>query len=34
MGYGTAQHRAGIDELGLTPHHRLSFGGLQFKMEL
>jgi ribonuclease HII len=34
MGYGTAQHRAGIDELGLTPHHRLTFGGLQFKMEL
>jgi ribonuclease HII len=33
-GYGTAQHRAAIDELGLTPHHRLTFTGLQFEMEL
>ena len=24
-GYGTAEHRAGLDLLGLTPHHRLSF---------
>lgn len=27
MGYGTAQHRAAIRTHGLTPHHRLSFGG-------
>jgi ribonuclease HII len=33
-GYGTAQHRAAIDELGVTPHHRLTFTGLQFEMEL
>lgn len=25
-GYGTAAHRAAIDEHGPTPHHRLSFG--------
>lgn len=25
MGYGTAEHRAAIVRLGLTPHHRLSF---------
>ena len=24
-GYGTAAHRAALDELGLTPHHRRSF---------
>ena len=24
-GYGVAEHRAGIDRLGLTPHHRRSF---------
>lgn len=34
VGYGTAQHRAAIDELGVTPHHRLTFTGLQFEMEL
>jgi len=33
-GYGTAEHRAAIDDLGLTPHHRLTFTGLQFKLEL
>jgi len=25
-GYGTQEHRAAIDRLGPTPHHRLSFG--------
>lgn len=24
-GYGTAEHREGLDRLGITPHHRLSF---------
>jgi ribonuclease HII len=24
-GYGTAAHRAALDERGLTPHHRRSF---------
>jgi ribonuclease HII len=33
-GYGTAQHRAAIEALGVTPHHRLTFTGLQFEMEL
>ena len=33
-GYGTAQHRAGIEAIGLTPHHRLTFGGLQFELEI
>ncbi len=34
VGYGTAEHRAAIDELGLTPHHRLTFTGLQYDLEL
>jgi ribonuclease HII len=34
VGYGTAQHRAGLDELGSTPHHRQTFLGLQFELEL
>jgi ribonuclease HII len=33
-GYGTAEHRAAIAEIGLTPHHRLTFTGLQFELEL
>lgn len=33
VGYGTAQHRAAIDELGVTPHHRLTFTGLQFELD-
>ena len=24
-GYGTAEHRAGLDRLGVTPHHRRSY---------
>jgi len=34
VGYGTAEHRAAIDELGLTPHHRLTFRGVQFRLDL
>jgi ribonuclease HII len=34
VGYGTAQHRAAIDELGVTPHHRLTFTGLQFELDI
>jgi ribonuclease HII len=33
-GYGTAEHRAAIEALGLTPHHRLTFTGVQFELEL
>ena len=33
-GYGTAEHRGAIEQLGLTPHHRLTFTGLQFELEL
>ena len=34
MGYGTAEHRNAIEELGLTPHHRLTFTGLQYDLGL
>lgn len=34
VGYGTAEHRAAIDELGVTPHHRLTFTGVQFSLDL
>jgi len=34
VGYGTAEHRAAIGELGVTPHHRLTFTGLQFELEI
>lgn len=33
-GYGTAEHRNAIEKHGLTPHHRLTFGGLQYDLEL
>jgi len=33
-GYGTAEHRAAIDALGVTPHHRLTFTGLQLELEI
>ncbi len=33
-GYGTAEHRAAIEEFGLTPHHRLTFTGLQYELAL
>jgi ribonuclease HII len=34
VGYGTAEHMAAIDTLGLTPHHRLTFTGLQYELEM
>jgi ribonuclease HII len=34
VGYGTAEHRAAIESLGLTPHHRLTFTGLQYDLGL
>jgi ribonuclease HII len=34
VGYGTAEHMAAIDALGLTPHHRLTFTGLQYELEV
>ena len=33
-GYGTVAHRAAIKELGLTPHHRITFGGLQYELDV
>lgn len=32
MGYGTARHMAALRELGPTPHHRLTFGGVQMDL--
>jgi ribonuclease HII len=34
VGYGTEAHRVAIEALGLTPHHRLTFTGLQFELDL
>jgi ribonuclease HII len=34
MGYGTAAHRAALEQMGPTPHHRLSFGGVQMDLGL
>jgi len=34
MGYGTPEHRSAIQQLGLTPHHRLSFTSLQIGLKL
>lgn len=34
MGYGTAQHREAMEVLGLTPHHRLTFTGMQYELGL
>jgi len=34
VGYGTAAHRAAVEELGATPHHRLTFLGLQYDLGL
>ena len=28
------EHRAALEELGATPHHRQTFLGLQFELEL
>jgi len=33
-GYATAEHRAAIQRLGLTPHHRRSFAPAQLSLEL
>ena len=32
VGYGTAEHRTAIERIGLTPHHRLTFTGLQYDL--
>lgn len=33
-GYGTAEHRAALDEHGPTPHHRRTFLGMQYDLDL
>ena len=33
-GYGSRQHMDAVEELGATPHHRRSFLGLQYDLEL
>jgi ribonuclease HII len=32
-GYGTAEHRSALEHLGPTPHHRLTFGGVQTELQ-
>ena len=34
MGYGTRAHRTALSRLGPTPHHRLTFGGVQMDLDL
>ena len=34
MGYGTEEHRAALERLGATPHHRQTFLGLQYGLDL
>ncbi len=34
VGYGTPGHRAAIDQLGATPHHRRTFLGSQYELDL
>lgn len=34
VGYGTAAHREAIERMGLTPHHRRTFMGLQLDLGL
>jgi ribonuclease HII len=34
MGYGTLEHLSALEELGPTPHHRLTFGNLQTDLGL
>ena len=34
VGYGTATHRSAIEALGATPHHRRTFLGLQYDLDL
>ncbi len=33
-GYGTKDHRAALDQLGVTPHHRRTFLGVQLALDL
>jgi len=33
-GYGTQEHRLALERLGPTPHHRLTFGGVQVELDL
>ena len=34
MGYGTTEHRDALERLGATPHHRQTFLGLQYGLDL
>lgn len=34
VGYGTAEHREALERLGPTPHHRLTFGGVQLELDV
>lgn len=34
VGYGTPQHLEALRQFGPSPHHRLTFGGVQLEMEL
>ncbi|MDX1567384.1 MAG: ribonuclease HII, partial [Longimicrobiales bacterium] len=34
VGYPTAEHREALRQLGPTPHHRRTFGGVQMELEL
>lgn len=34
VGYGTPEHREALERLGHTPHHRVTFGGLQLGLGL
>jgi len=34
VGYGTQAHRDALRTLGPTPHHRLTFGGCQFELDI
>jgi len=34
VGYGTPAHREALRALGPTPHHRLTFAGAQFELEI
>ncbi len=34
MGYGTEEHRDALERLGATPHHRQTFLGLQYGLDL
>jgi len=34
MGYGTGEHREALERLGATPHHRQTFLGLQYGLDV